>query len=233
MLKKFRNKNEQGNKTRTLIAKEQPRSPITEQFRTIRTNIQFAAVDEEVSTIMTTSAGPGDGKSTVNANLAVVMAQQGKGALLIDADMRKPTVHYTFRLPNHVGLSNVVTKQMSLHEAVRPTDVEGLDVLTCGPIPPNPSELLGSRMMKELLEEAKKNYEYIVIDTPPLLAVTDAQVLASICDGVVLVVSSGITVKDEAEKAKELIENTNARLLGAVLNRKEKTSSNYMYYYGS
>lgn len=217
---------------RSLISLTNPKSPIAEQFRTIRTNIQFSSVDKELQTIIVTSSGPGEGKSTNTANLAVVFAQQGKRVLLIDADLRKPTVHYTFRTENHVGLSNVLTRQLTLEEAVSTTAQEKLWVLSSGPIPPNPSELLGSKNMQVLLEQAKEEYDVIVIDSPPVLAVTDAQILANLADGVVLVVSSGKTERDSAKKAKELLESAQAKILGVVLNNKKAEESHYYYYYG-
>lgn len=217
---------------RSLISMTAPKSPIAEQFRTIRTNIQFSSVDEELQTIIVTSSGPAEGKSTTTANLAVVFAQQGKRVLLIDADLRKPTVHYTFRTENHIGLSNVLTRQSSLEESVTVTAQDKLWVLPSGPIPPNPSELLGSKGMNTLLEQAKDEYDVIILDTPPVLAVTDAQVLANLADGVVLVVSSGKTETEAAKKSKELLESAKAKILGVVLNNKKVQDSQYYYYYG-
>lgn len=209
-----------------------PKSPIAEQYRTIRTNIQFSSVDNELQTIIVTSAGPGEGKSTTTANLAVVFAQQGKRVLLVDADLRKPTVHYTFRLENHVGLSNVLTRQASLEDAINPTTQDKLWVLTSGPIPPNPSELLGSKGMISLIELAKNEFDVIILDTPPVLAVTDSQILSNYADGVVLVVSSGKTETDAAKRAKDLLVSAKAKILGVVLNNKKQAESNYYYYYG-
>lgn len=217
---------------RSLISMTTPKSPIAEQFRTIRTNIQFSNVDDELQTMIVTSSGPAEGKSTTTANLAVVFAQQGKRVLLIDADLRKPTVHYTFRTENHIGLSNVLTRQTSLEEAVTVTAQDKLWVLPSGPIPPNPSELLGSKGMNNLLEQAKREYDVIILDTPPVLAVTDAQVLSNLADGVVLVVSSGKTETDAAKKAKELLESAKSKILGVVLNNKKVQDSQYYYYYG-
>lgn len=217
---------------RSLISMTTPKSPIAEQFRTVRTNIQFSSVDKELQTVIVTSSGPAEGKSTTTANLAVVFAQQGKRVLLIDADLRKPTVHYTFRAENHIGLSNVLTRQTSLGEAVTTTAQDKLWVLPSGPIPPNPSELLGSKGMKNLLEQVKDEYDVVILDTPPVLAVTDAQVLANLADGVVLVVSSGKTETDAAKKAKELLESAKAKILGVVLNNKRVQDSQYYYYYG-
>ncbi|MGD7007046.1 CpsD/CapB family tyrosine-protein kinase [Metabacillus sp. 84] len=217
---------------RSLISMADPKSPISEQYRTIRTNIEFSNVENELNSMIVTSAGPGEGKSTTVANLAVVFAQQGKRVLLIDGDLRKPTVHYTFNAENHTGLTNVLTKQVMLDHAIQTTSVDSLDVLTSGPIPPNPSELLASRNMRALLEEASKMYHLIIFDTPPVLAVTDAQVLSNQTDGVVLVVGSGKTETDKAQKAKELLQNANAKILGAVLNNKKQEDSHYYYYYG-
>lgn len=216
---------------RSLITLMAPKSPISEQYRTIRTNIQFSTVDEAIRSIVVTSTAPGEGKSTTVSNLAVVFAQQGKKVLLIDADLRKPTTHYTFQLLNTKGLTNVLTKQIHFHEAVQETVMENLNILTSGPIPPNPSELLASNAMKQLLEEAYKLYDLVLFDAPPILAVTDAQVLANLSDGSIMVTSSGFTDKDAAVKAKELLENAKSKLLGAILNNKQVNEKSYYYYY--
>ena len=182
---------------------------------------------------MVTSSGPGEGKSTTAANLAVVFAQQGKSVLLVDADLRKPTVHYTFNLPNTSGLTTVLTNGISLEEAVRSTDTKDLFVLTSGPIPPNPSELLGSKKMKIFLENVITDFSIVIFDTPPVLAVTDSQILANQCDGTILVVSSQKTEKELAIKAKELLESAKAKLLGVVLNNKKLQKNQQHYYYGA
>ncbi|MBU8906563.1 CpsD/CapB family tyrosine-protein kinase [Desertibacillus haloalkaliphilus] len=218
---------------RSLVTYNDSKSPIAEQYRTIRTNIQYASVDREIRTIMVTSAGPGEGKSTTVANLAVVMAQQGKKVLLVDSDLRKPTVHYTFRKSNDQGLTNVLTHQARLDAVISPSDVLGLDILTSGPVPPNPAELLSAKSMESFISDALADYDIVLFDSPPVLAVTDAQILSNLCDGVVLVLSSGKTEQDGAKKAKELLDNANAKILGAVLNAKELKQSQYYYYYGS
>lgn len=222
-----------GNSQRSLITYVDPKSPISEQYRTIRTNIEFSSVDAEIKTLMVTSPGPAEGKSTTAANLAVVFAQQAKKVLLVDTDLRKPTVHYTFNQNNTYGLTSVLSKQIALSDAVNLTDQPYLTVLTSGPIPPNPAELLGSKAMEQFLEEAKEEYDFVLFDTPPVLAVTDAQILANRTDGVLLVVYSGKTEMEEASKAKDLLTAAKGKLLGMVLNHKKLQSSDYYYYYGN
>ncbi|HEY9577422.1 MAG TPA: CpsD/CapB family tyrosine-protein kinase [Pseudobacillus sp.] len=222
-----------GQARRKLITETDPKSPISEQYRTIRTNILFSSVDEEIHSLLVTSAGPGEGKSTTAANLAIVFAQQGKKVLLVDADMRKPTMHYTFNFTNTIGLTNVLAKQKSISAAIKETNIEGLAILLSGPVPPNPAELLGSRMMEEFLKEAYHLYDMIIFDTPPVLAVTDAQVLANQCDGTVLVINSGKTEVDGAVKAKELLQAAKAKPLGVVLNNRKLKETSYYYYYGN
>ncbi|WP_106496249.1 CpsD/CapB family tyrosine-protein kinase [Lentibacillus sp. Marseille-P4043] len=220
-------------KIRHLITKLNPKSPISEQFRTVRTNLQFASVDEELATILVTSSGPAEGKSSSVSNLAVVYAQQGKRVLLVDADLRKPTAHYTFRLDNLTGLSNILVGETPVAEAVSNTNVENLDVISCGPIPPNPSELLGSKKMEQFIQEIRGLYDVILFDTPPVLAVTDAQILANYCDGSLLVVRSNQTEYDAAKKSIDVLQSAKAKFLGTVLNDREKKEANYYYYYGT
>ncbi|MGG4466546.1 CpsD/CapB family tyrosine-protein kinase [Paenibacillus alvei] len=218
---------------RKLVAKYDPKSPISEQYRTIRTNILFSSVDEEIRSIMVTSSGPGEGKSTTTANLAVVFAQQGKTVLLVDADLRKPTVHYTFKLTNTIGLTSLLTNQNELMEVINKTDEENLFVLSSGPVPPNPSELLGSRAMKHFMEKALEEFDLIIFDTPPVLAVTDAQILGNICQGSILVVGSGKAEKDALLRTKELLLATKGKIMGVVLNNKKPDKNGTYYYYGN
>lgn len=215
---------------RSLITIEDPKSPISEQYRTIRTNVQFSFVDAPMRSLMVTSTGAGEGKSTTAANLAVVFAQQGKKVLLIDADLRKPTVHYTFRLNNYMGLTNVLTGSAPLLPTCQETNVENLSVLTSGPIPPNPAELLSSKAMEQCIQQLYNEFDLLIFDTPPVLAVTDAQILAHQCDGTVLVIESGGTEIEAAVKAKELLEAANAKLLGVVLNKRKHRQGQYYYY---
>lgn len=217
---------------RQLIAQLNPRSPITEQYRTLRTNLQFSAIDHPLESILVTSTNPEEGKSMTAANLAIVYAQSGKKVLLIDGDMRKPTVHYTFRLNNLRGLSNVLIGDCEIEDAAASASIDDLDVMTSGPIPPNPAELLGSRRMLAMLDHAKTLYDIVIIDSPPTLAVTDSQVIAQIVDGTLLVIRSKQTEHEAAVKASEALQQGKARLLGTVLNDTEKTSDNSYYYYG-
>lgn len=219
--------------SRKLIANLDPKSPISEQYRTIRTNIQYSSVDKELKTLMVTSSGPGEGKSTTAANLAVVFAQLGKKVLLVDADLRKPTVHKTFGVNNLFGFTTVLTKQATLGSAVLETEEKDLYILTSGPVPPNPAELLSSKSMEQFIEEANEQFDYVLFDTPPLLAVADPQILANKVDGSIFVVFSGRTEIDQAKKAKELLENAQSKLIGVVLNHKEVKSTDYYYYYGA
>lgn len=219
--------------SRKLITAIAPKSPISEQYRTIRTNIQYSSVDQELRAIMITSSGPAEGKSTTAANLAVTFAQLGKRVLLVDADLRKPTVHHTFGVNNLIGFTTVLTKQATLQNAVLDTDEKDLYILTSGPVPPNPAELLSSKSMEQFIEDAKREFDYVLFDTPPLLAVADPQILANQCDGSILVVYSEKTEIDQAKKGKELLENAQSKLLGVVLNHKEVKNNDYYYYYGS
>lgn len=218
---------------RHLITQLNPLSPISEQYRTVRTNLQFAAVDSELKTILVTSSGPSEGKSMTVANLAAVYAQTGKKVLLIDADLRKPTVHYTFRLDNLRGLSNILVGETRLEETAHQTSVDHLDVISSGPIPPNPSELLGSKMMKKFIEDASNLYDVILFDTPPILAVTDAQILANYVDGSILVIRSNQAEYEAAVKAKDALQSAKAKVLGTILNDREKKAANTYYYYGA
>ena len=220
------------NRDINLIAHNNPKSIIAEQYRLLRTNIQFSEIDKEIKSIVVASPEPSDGKSTTAANLAIVLSQQEKRVLLVDADLRKPSVHYAFNVSNIHGLTSVISKKVSLESAITNTHVPNLDILTSGPIPPNPSELLNSVTMKTLVEKLKGAFDYVVFDTPPVLAVADTQILANRCDGVVLVVKSGKTPKDAAMKAKDLLEKAKSPLLGVVVNGIETSKDNYYYQYG-
>lgn len=218
----------------SLITLVDPSSPVSEQYRTIRTNIQFASsIDRKLQTLVVTSSGPGEGKSTSSANLAVVFAKSGQKVLLIDADMRKPTVFKTFQLTNEIGLSTVLSTGSSVGETAQSTTIENLYVLTSGPKPPNPSELLGSMRMDQVIQEARNLYDIVIFDMPPVVAVTDAQIMASKVDGTLLVVRENVTKKEAVTKAKELLQLVNARVLGVVYNGAEQSKDQGYYYYSS
>lgn len=217
---------------RKLITVTQPKSPVAEQYRTIRTNIEFMAVDREIQAILVTSATQGEGKSTTSSNLAVAYAQQGKKVLIIDTDMRRPTVHYTFRVANGLGLSSLLTRQAEKEKAILPTKIDNLSILTAGPIPPNPAELLSSRAMEHLVAQLREEFDIIIFDAPPLLQVADSRITSKLTDGVVLVVGCTTSDRQRVLKAKEQLELAEAKILGVVLNRRELTDdSAYQYYY--
>lgn len=214
-----------------LIALTDPTSPVTEQYRTIRTNIQFASsIDRRLQTIVTTSSGPGEGKSITSANLAVVFAKAGQRVLLVDADMRKPTVHKTFQIGNSEGLSTLLSTSKDLMNLIQSSIVDNLSVLTSGPKPPNPSELLGSSRMEQLTEEMRKYFDIVIFDMPPIVTVTDAQIMASRTDGTILIIREKVTNKDSVQKAKELLKLVNARVLGVVYNGATQTKDQAYYY---
>lgn len=218
-----------------LIAHNDLKNPATEAYRVIRTSIQFAQAGKELKTIALTSCTSNEGKSTTIANLAVVLTQAGKSVLLIDCDMRNPSVHKNFNLSNKVGLSSCISMGTALSDAVQKTSIEGLYALTGGVIPPNPSELLGSEQMKNVLQRAKEQYDYVLIDTPPVMPVTDALIVGRFVDGMILVIASAEVKVEMARDVKNQLVNAGANILGVVLNkvRSEHHGYGYYYYYGS
>ncbi len=216
-----------------LITMEKPKSVISEKFRGIRTNILFSTADNEVQTIVFTSEKPAAGKSTISANVAITYAQAGYKTLLIDGDMRKPTQHYIFNTDNMDGFSNLIINKTDYNKAIHNTDIVNLDLLTSGPIPPNPSELIGSEKSLEVFDYLRSEYDFIIIDTPPVNTVTDAQLFAEIAKYVVYVVDVQKNDRNAVKKGKKLIEKAGAKILGVVLNKApEDKSSSYYYYYG-
>lgn len=216
-----------------LITELNPKSPISEGYRMLRTNIEFSTINKKLQIIMVTSSMPSEGKSTTCANMAVAFAQANKRVLLIDADLRKPSQHHIFRMSNRSGLTTALFNQLNLQDIIQHTNTENLSIIQAGPIPPNPSELLSSEQMAALLKAAREKYDVIIIDTPPIMSVTDAQIVASQSDGAVLVIDSGKIKKEVALKAKASLEHVKARLIGVVLNRINRNESDiYSYYYG-
>lgn len=233
MFLKKKRSNAATNERPSLITLTRPSSVVAEQFRTIRTNINFSMIDSDLKTLAITSAGPGAGKSTISANLAVTFASEGKKVLLVDTDMRKPTVHKTFKLSNHDGLTTLLTdKTVQLFDIIHTLKDEKLYVLTSGTIPPNPAELLASNRMEQLKTELEGMFDLIIFDLPPVVAVTDAQIIASKTDGTVFVINKGGADKEMVLKSKELLDKVQANVLGAVFNRVETKKDHYYAYYG-
>ncbi len=217
---------------RYTITSINPQSPISEQYRTIRTTIDFKMADQGIKSFLVTSSEAAAGKSTVSANIAVAFAQQGKKVLLIDGDLRKPTVNITFKVQNRVGLTNILMHQSSIEDAIQGTRLsENLTIITSGPIPPNPSELLASSAMKNLIDSVSDLFDVVLIDTPPLSAVTDAQILSSYVGGAVIVVRAYETKKESLAKTKKILEQVNANILGVVLHGVDSSDSLSYYYY--
>jgi non-specific protein-tyrosine kinase len=222
--------------TAGLVAYTEPKSAAAEAYRTLRTNIQFASPDKPVHTLLATSTSPDDGKSTTIANLAITFAEAGSPTILIDGDLRRPHIHSIFGLSNDAGLTTLVAemaRNTGSSMAVLPLQagpVANLQVLTSGPIPPNPAEILASKRLADILEMLKARADYILIDTPPIIAVTDAAILSSRVDGVLLVVNAGKTRRDLAVKARDMLQQVNANVLGVVLNNAKIDKSAYAYY---
>ncbi|MCI3927140.1 CpsD/CapB family tyrosine-protein kinase [Paenibacillus sp. TRM 82003] len=218
-----------------LIMDLNPHSSIAEAYRVLRTNLEFAAPDARLQTIVITSAMHGEGKTTTIANLAVAFAHIGKKVLLIDADLRKPSLHDVFVKHNRGGLTNIIAGQYELGQMIQETHIEDLSLLPSGPLPPNASELLASQRFMELLKEAKSKYDMILIDTPPALTVTDAQIISSRCDGVLLVANVGKVKRQAVVQVKTLLDLVKANFLGVVLNqakRRKDSKESKLYYQG-
>jgi tyrosine-protein kinase Etk/Wzc len=214
-----------------LITHLDPKSPVSEAYRTLRTNLQFSKIDRSVRTMLITSSGPKEGKSTTSANLAIAIAQSGKKVVLIDGDLRRPVVHSIFGLEKDDGLTNYLMNDISFAKMIKKSIMENLSIIPSGILPPNPSELLSSSRMEELIERLKESFDIILFDTPPIIAVTDAAILSTKVDGTILVVSAGQTNFDAVVRAKSLLDNVNAYILGALLNGVEVGGMYGTYYY--
>lgn len=218
--------------SKRLINSRDIKSPIVEAYKTLRTNIQFSMPDGGPKTILVTSGTPGEGKSTTSCNLAITMAQSNKRVLLLDGDLRKSVLHRIFGISNLQGLTNILTENADYRKVLKSDVMDNLDIITGGPTPPNPSELLASKRMKAFIESVKMEYDIIILDTPPILAVTDSAILSPLVDGVVLVVGHGQATFEDAAQAKALLERVNAKILGVILNRipVSQTGGHYYYY---
>jgi capsular exopolysaccharide synthesis family protein len=214
-----------------LITLTDPRSPAAEAYRTLRTNLYFSSLDQALETLVVTSAAPGDGKSTTLSNLAVTMAQGEKRTILVDADLRQPSLHTIFGIANSQGLTTMAVEDEVLAEPpLVESVVENLWLLPSGPLPPNPAEILGSRRMEEIIDALKSHADVVLFDAPPVIAVTDAAVLGTKVDGVLLIIRAGKTRREHASRAKELLERVNVRIVGAVLNNAQPDQSLGGYY---
>lgn len=219
------------NLSESLVTLTNPRSPVSEAYRTLRTNLEFSSLDKPIKTIVVTSPGLGEGKSTTLANLAVTLAQAEREVILVDCDLRRPSQHEIFGLSNGVGLTTMVVDDGAMKDPpLLDTGVAGLRLLPSGPLPPNPSELVGSRRMAEIIGVLGERSDIALFDAPPIVAVTDAAVLASRVDGVLLVIKAGATKRDHAQRANALLEKVNAHLLGVVLNNIKMDTSYSSYY---
>lgn len=226
-----KNKKTSKNLAGNLITLVNPSSLVSEQFKTLRTNIQFTMVDQKLKTLVITSAAPNAGKSTVSANLAVTFAMQGLKVLLVECDLRRPSVHKSFHVSNIKGLTNLLTDtEARIEDNLVASEQENLSLLLSGPLPPNPAELLGSNRMSQLQAELENHFDLIIFDTPPLLGFTDGQIMAGRSDGTIFVIRHGVALKENMLKANEILKRVNANVLGAVYNFAPQSTQDMSYY---
>lgn len=219
-----------------LIVKTRPKSIISEDIRTIRTNLEFSLSDEDKKVIMITSSNPSEGKSFISSNLAVAFAQNDKKVLLIDCDLRLGRTHKIFNVSNKKGLSNLIVRydeDISYEDYIQKTDIKNLIVLSRGVVPPNPSELLASKKFAKIIKDFRKVFDYIILDSAPVNGLPDALILSKIADKTAIVSKYGSTDINSLEDAKKSLENVNASISGVIINRVPKNRSKYgNYYYG-
>lgn len=210
----------------SLITITDPRSPVSEAYRSLRTNLSFYSLDNPIRSLVVTSPAPDEGKSTTVANLAVTMAQSGRKTILVDCDLRRPSLHSFFNLTNDSGITTAILRD-NTNPTLQETGIDNLLLLSSGPKPPNPADLLGSRQIDRILEQLLTEADIILIDAPPVIGVTDAVVLGAKVDGVLLVVSAGKTRREQAERAKERLEQARVKIIGATLTNAPKETAVY------
>lgn len=217
----------------SIITHRDPRSPSAEAYRMLRTNLQFSSPDKPIRSLVVTSATPGEGKTTTSSNVAVTFAQAGKKVLLVDGDLRKPSINQAFGLANTGGLSNLIVSDLRPDAVIKPCWVDNLYILPSGPVPPNPAELLSSQKAKQLFAWFEKGFDMVVIDSPPVAAVSDALVLSTMATGTLLVLDYGMVPKDLAKRVVNQLRSINVNLVGAILNKVPGIRSTYYYEYGA
>lgn len=212
-----------------LITITDPRSPASEAYRTLRTNLSFYSLDNPIRSLVVTSPAADEGKNTLIANLAVTMAQSGRRTLLVDCDLRRPSLHTLFNLPNQPGLTDHILGEIE-EIPLQKAGIDNLWLLASGPKPPNPADMLGTNRVDEIIAVLVEQFDIVLFDAPPVTAVTDAAILGVKVDGVLLVIDSGHTRRDQAERAKELLEKANVRIIGAALANAPRDSGVGGYY---
>lgn len=213
-----------------IITHTDPKSSISEAFRNMRTNVHYTNIDKELKVIQITSSVQAEGKSTIAANYAVTLAQSGKKVLIIDCDLRRPNVHRIFGMPNINGLTNVLIRENQLEKCIKFTKVQDLYVLVAGPIPPNPSEMLESNRMREVISTAKVSFDIIILDSPPVLPVSDALIITNLADGTIVSVAVGTTERDMFKRTIESLESVGSNIIGTVVNRASSNDKRYNTY---
>ena len=213
------------------IVQKNPKSIAAEAYRSLKTNIQYSSFDKEYKTIVITSSIPGEGKSTTSGNLALTLAEGESRVLLVDCDMRKPSMHKNFRVTNTYGIADILLQRKKVMDVAHMYN-KNLSIITAGKVPPNPAEMLGSKAMSAFLEEMKEHFDYIILDTPPVQVVADAQILSTKVDGTIIVVRAGVTKKEDVNDTVNTLKKVNANIIGTVLHAVDNSKNKYYYYYG-
>ena len=213
------------------IVQKNPKSIAAEAYRSLKTNIQYSSFDKEYKTIVITSSNPGEGKSTTSGNLELTLAEGESRVLLVDCDMRKPSMHKNFRVTNTYGIADILLQRKKVMDVAHMYN-KNLSIITAGKVPPNPAEMLGSKAMSAFLEEMKEHFDYIILDTPPVQVVADAQILSTKVDGTIIVVRAGVTKKEDVNDTVNTLKKVNANIIGTVLHAVDNSKNKYYYYYG-